>query len=730
MLSNRIALLTLVLALLGFASPGWSRDVSSRDRFLRDRALPWEITAERFSQERSGGLIVAEGGVVIRRGEQRLETEKAVYNRETGMAEVSGGFRLEADGDLLTGEEGVFDLRDATGRIVNGRLFIRENNVHLYGKWIERELEDTYRILDCKITTCDGERPDWSITGSQLELTLEGYGNVKHAAFRVKDWPIFYFPYFVFPAKTKRQSGILPPRAGYSSRNGLEIEVPFFWAISDAVDATFYQHYLSERGYMQGVELRYAAGEASRGLFLADVLSDEKQKDPSDPDDAALSPFPRTNDTRYWLRGRADQDLPWGFQARADLDYVSDQDYLAEFNSETWGYEARPDLGKISGRPLDDDRSPGRNNRLRAGRETQNLTFHATGTYWQIPQDEGEQTVAQPLAGLDLRTFPSRMGAIPAFFSSVTEYDYVWRQEGAKGHRMDLRPEIRLPLWLGPYVELEPSALYEMTVRYVDRDEEGTDLEERDAYQMALRMTTSLDQVFPVSLWGATAVKHRLRPTLSYMYRAPDAQEVPSPWFEPIDVPGRVNRVALTLDNFLDARLPGEKGPANYRQWASFTLSQGYNVKEARDEQDSEEGAEPFEPLTATMTLRPYAILDLYGAAAWDHDEGRLGSLDLALSVYPPRGGARTDFISLTYHYLPDLIETLGLEVLVNLAYGFRAGGALSRELIEGESVSSRAWVDYETRCWGIRIGAEKEYEDTRIMFVLRLKGLSEMKGL
>ena len=151
-----------------------------------------------------------------------------------------------------------------------------------------------------------------------------------------------------FPAKTKRESGLLLPSIGFSKLNGAEVEIPVFWAISDQMDATFYEHYMSDRGLMQGLEYRYVADQESKGAFLADVLDDKKEKDLSDPEELEVSPFPRTNDTRYWLRGKSDQALPMGLKAKMDLDYVSDQDYLREFQWGLYGFQARPDLAKNS----------------------------------------------------------------------------------------------------------------------------------------------------------------------------------------------------------------------------------------------------------------------------------------------------------------------------------------------------------------------------------------------
>ena len=135
--------------------------------------------------------------------------------------------------------------------------------------------------------------------------------------------------------------------------------------ISDQVDATLYQRYMSERGYMQGLEFRYLADEKSKGIFLFDILSDKiEEKNMDDPDELEISPFTRTNHTRYWLRGGADQNLPFGFSARLDTDYVSDQDYFREFQGSLLGYQGRPDLTRELGRSLEERYWLGRQTKL------------------------------------------------------------------------------------------------------------------------------------------------------------------------------------------------------------------------------------------------------------------------------------------------------------------------------------------------------------------------------
>jgi len=93
---------------------------------------------------------------------------------------------------------------------------------------------------------------------------------------------------------------------------------------------------------------------------------------------------------------------------------------------------------------------------------------------------------------------------------------------------------------------------------------------------------------------------------LSYNYRVPYGQGDESPWFEPVDVDGKKNSITFSLENFFDARLENKKGQVTYRQWATFNLSQEYDIDEKRRHEDPGRKREPFSPLSADFTLRPF----------------------------------------------------------------------------------------------------------------------------
>ena len=726
--SRVLPVLSFILLIVFNVNFSYAVDELLTDHILKDKDAHWQITANSMSYMKNENLYIAEGDVVITRNGQFLFAQKAIYNEKTGIVEVSGGIRLEANGDILTGERGLFDLNNHNGQIIKGQLFLRENHFYLRGDVMQRLGPNTYMVKGCRLTTCDGDRPDWSITASEVKVTIEGYGTLKHATFRIRDFPIFYLPYAIFPVKTKRQTGLLPPRVGYSSRNGMDVEIPFFWAISDQTDATFYERFMSKRGFMQGFEFRYLEDEDSKGTFLFDVLSDRiEKKDLDDPDEVDISPFPRTNRSHYWLRSRTDQQLPFGVTARLDTDFVSDQDYLKEFRGGLYGFDARPDLVEKYGRPVEDIHSPTRRSALRLSHDGQDYSLQAITSYHKRPEDPVNDETPQPLAGVNFTILPRPIPGLPLFLNFDTDYDYIWRDAGQKGHSMSLTPELSYPMWLGSYLEFEPSVSFTRDTQWLDNNQQNIDQQSRDAYRVETRLSTFLERIFDFEWGNVKRLKHKVSPSLTYEFRSHKDEERFMPWFEPIDVEGDVNRITFSLDNLLDAREEDDKGKATYSQWGIFNLSQGYDIDEARRNEEPWRKKEPFEPLVGILTLMPCPYLDLDAEARWDHYDDDISFADLSLELSVDRSDGRKDSYEIDYEYTKEGNENINYRLNINLSYGFSAGTSLKRDLQLSHNIESSYWLDYRSQCWGVRLITEKLDGMDSIMVTFRLLGLGEI---
>ena len=348
---------------------------------VENNAEPWQIKADRIEYDQAQDEYVATGQVSIVRQERTLTADKVRLNQKTGEALADGHVRLLSDSDILSGSRLELNLNDETGVLTDGNVFISKNHLYLSGRKIRKTGLQSYAAEQISITSCPGPDPDWEITGKDFKVTIEGYGSAKHTALWAGKIPVLYSPYLFFPVKLKRQSGLLMPEFGYSDRKGSQYLQPVYWAIDESSDATFYSHFMSERGLRNGIEYRYVLDEDSKGAAFAEGFQDRKIDDGQGDnsrrwgyeDDGAL----RENQDRYWFRMKHDQNFGGDWTAKLDLDVVSDQDYLHEFKSGYDGFdETRAYFQDTFGRDLDDYNDPIRVNRLNVNRTWTQYSFN------------------------------------------------------------------------------------------------------------------------------------------------------------------------------------------------------------------------------------------------------------------------------------------------------------------------------------------------------------------
>ena len=260
----------VICLLLLFFGTVWGQNL---DSLLGDAQFPWHITADELVFDDAHQVYIATGNVVISKMDKQIRADSVHFDHKKMEALASGHVTMSVGQDLITADSLQIDLNTEQGTLQGGSFFLHQENFHIKGDRIVKTGKDSYHADKASLTTCDGEKPAWKITGRNLNVTIEGYGYAHHAVIWVKDIPVFYTPFIAFPVKTKRQTGLLPPQIGSSSRKGFEYHQPFFWAINDSMDATFYDHFMDLRGNKLGAEMRYAMNPLTKGTLMIGFMA-------------------------------------------------------------------------------------------------------------------------------------------------------------------------------------------------------------------------------------------------------------------------------------------------------------------------------------------------------------------------------------------------------------------------------------------------------------------------
>ena len=300
--------------------------------------------ADIVTREFDDGPIVAEGNVRAFFGERYLRADRLIYNPSTDVVIAEGNVSI-TDDNLQTVFAGRVELSgDLRDGIADNFSSLLEENVRLAAESAVQEQGARTRLNRAVYTACDVCKPDgsektptWRVRSLRVTRDLERkVVRFYHAFVEIKGVPIVYMPFLQTPdPSVERQSGFLAPViGGTSSRLGFNVALPYYLAISNHQDATFSPLYTAEEGILWQGEWR-RRGRNSYHVLSGGVINNENQPDEDVPG------------VRWHYFGRGYQDVSDHWRLSYDVERVSDDTYLRNFNIDRRG-DLRQELDRAS----------------------------------------------------------------------------------------------------------------------------------------------------------------------------------------------------------------------------------------------------------------------------------------------------------------------------------------------------------------------------------------------
>lgn len=719
---------------------------------------PWQLSADRLTRYRKPDVIVAEGHVVLTR--QKPGAEPMVvradwmrYDVDLGQVSARGNVSLKTPEYLIEAKKARLLLDKQTGTLLDSTIQVPRPGYTLYlsGREIEKTGELTYRIKQGAVTSCPrkpGKSPAWTITSREVRLKKGGMAVLNHAVLDVKDIPVAYTPYLIFPARTSRKSGFLLPEVSNSERSGAGLIAPYFINLSPSQDFTLYPGYLSKRGPLMGLEARYVADRRSKGTLLFTYLRDRTADTPAD--DYLSDGFYRTNHNRYWVRGKIDQYFSDSLVAMLDLDVVSDRDYLQEFRSGLLGYDAtNKEFLDSFKRGLQDETIQERTSTLQMAKywNTSLLLGQVQGVQ-DLRDIPVSQTVAQTLPRLEYNG-RSRIPSTPldlAWDSEVVDY---WRREGIGYQRLDLHPRLILPISRGILEGHLTGGLRQTSYlihNYGDAAWPNAQIQNRTIEDFEGEVGTTFYRDFGLDLGDVKSLTHTIRPSLIYNY-IPSVAQGDLPVIDSVDRIEPKNWLTYQLDNQFDLgqTLPGGRLVRRYLGY--LRVSQTYDIGEARRLLTSaEDQRHPFSDVLLELDSTPLPRLRLSSQTAISVYGQGITYYQVLSSYSDPAGNSV--FVNFNYQRDPQATrpffyitqptepqKNLSLGVTAHLTNSFSFQGNLTQVwyTTEGrnlDDLDESLRLLYHPSCWALALEASKTTDDQRVALVFSLTGIGNLLGL
>ncbi len=700
----------------------------------KNEKLPVPPTNEEIRSATWSGLLEEkiekktdlEGPATTYQTTMTIKADWIVYDVELQSIKAKGNVSITSKEDQLFAKEGTLNLVKETGTFTNATVLHTENSLHLEGKKIVKTGVDTYRIDDGWVITCKldkGETPPWSFSSSKTDIRQDGYAVLKNAQFKIKDVPVFYTPYLLVPVKNTRQTGFLFPEISSSKNNGFGLDIPFFLNISDSTDVTFYPEYLSNRGLNAGAEFRYVLSAADKGMFTANFLND-KLSDPSETAYYNDTGYTHDNSRRYWLRGKADHTFA-DWQTRLDIDIVSDEDYLREFDNGVTGFENTHNRYlETFGRAFQNQTDTLRENSLKTLRSWNGMSLQMT----LLAIDEADTTAADTNTPLWKLPSIDYSGVIPlgeSYFSLAWDTNYVnyWREDGIGGHRLDLHPTLSSPIPLGPYLESRAEVgirdTFYLVETYGEAEWANDNYQNRIYPEFETEVATTLQRNYRLPTGSDKTVTHQLRPYLIYGY-IPDIDQDSLPQLDDVDFVDDKNAITYGVDNYLNIFSGDQWNWSSLSNYAELKIEQSYDFRDASSNQ-------PFSDIFAELKWWPMAGTYVTYKAFYDVYDSTFNQ-----HIFGGRySNSRGDYLNLDYSFIHDSnIEQINGTAQIHLIDGWYIGGSIEHSLSQDQTVEARATLTYQAPCWAVRFVTRYTPEDTSYLLLFSLTNIGFPVGV
>ena len=701
---------------------------------------PWEITADKIIRHSRPENIVAEGNVVLqRRGNDDGATPLTIkadwirYNMADGVVHARGHLSMRNINEDVDADEAVFDLNKETATLTETTLYVPKNNLHFTGTQVEKTDAITYRFQDGTFTTCktqEGVSPPWQFSSADTVVTLEKSTVLKHSLLRIKGVPVFYFPYLIIPGNTKRRTGFLLPEFSQSELSGLGVITPFFIDLSPSSDITLYPGYLAKRGVYAGTEFRYVADENSR-VTVAGTYIQDKSKDRAG-DDYKDDGYLRTDFHRYWVRGKLDHDFGDDLIARADIDITSDRDYIQEFKDYVNDFKkSDKSFFKDFNRGLAEESLPYRSSQLQLGK-TWPSSFLG-GQMIGINDHTDNGGGASQVNTLPRLLFNGvfELQTMPISLSWNSEYVNYYRDEGVGEQRLHVHPRLTAPLPLGPLIEGTVSSGVQETLYWISSHGSSVNKWQfdndqlRSAWDFNANVATTMARDFDLAFGNVAWLNHAVRPEIDYTYVSVSKQDT-LPDIDNVDRISLTNLLTYSVNNYF--RLGGTDKDGLFNRYIGYLkIEQSYDVHEERRElSNPADKREPFSDINLNLNIYPFPGWQAkYETAYSVYGDGVTG-----YDLYTKYSSRHGNFISLDYRYTKRSdVNQVNAEIGTKLTNALYLEGDIKQSLSTDEITSASLGIVYHPQCWAVKLQAEKNSDDKRLVLMFSMTGLGKTLG-
>lgn len=628
------------------------------------------------------------GAVQILHRDTLLQAPRATYRAEQQLLLADGGIEYFNQDISVSGRRFQANLATNSAELTQARYqFIAQAGRGEAAALIATPQQ--LKLEDALFTTCAVQDNSWGLHAQEISIAADsGWGEARHAIFKIKDIPVLYLPYLTFPVNDQRKSGLLIPKLSSSQRVGVDLELPYYLNLAENYDLTLTPRLMTKRGAQLKSEFRYLTS-MHQGLFQLEYLANDNEK-------------PGDFGARYLghVAHRSDFSSQW--RGYIDFTNVSDDAYLTELGSD---YNNQSDTQLVREASLSYFGEQIHSHIRLQGFE---ILGNYNKAYQSLPQIS--LNLAQPLALTDHLQWLWH-GQYAHFRNDEAFY--------RSANRFHLEPTLRIPL-ITPAVEVtaDTSLLYTF---YQQRSDQELLAEQREISRtipkFRLHARVNFEREYD---WFGEPALQTFEPQLQYLYipfrdqsqiGLYDTTRLQDDYFGLF----RQNRFS-GLDRINEANQLTVGWTTRFydntdNELFRFSLGQIFFLKEPQLTNDvfTQDLISTESMLASEMIWHWYRRWVVTSALQYDLDSQRLVKSNASIDYR----GSENSLFQLNHRYSRAVsgveIQQMGLFGAVPLQQNWQLIASYYRDVVNHRMIDANLGIQYESCCWAVRFVARRQ---------------------
>lgn len=465
--------------------------------------------ADHIAYDLQNAQIILKGNAILTYQNIALKAGQIHYNKDTRQilalalkdstgAPTIGRPVFTRGTETFSGQTMHYDLNTERGRVTQGRA--SQQRKYFQGSHILLDSPQALNATDLSISTCDKDHVHYDFLCQNVRVIQNDQAVGRSVTFRIGPVPIFWLPFFVFPTKQGRQSGILTPGVGSNDRDGIFVrDIGYYYAPSDYWDATLKGTFRERGGFLIESRVVYAVKDQLSGSVDAGY-------------DHITSTTGNTNDWRFNFQHQ--QRINATTNIRGSGQFTSSSTFNQRNSDELYTYLNQQLRSSFS---IDKRWS-------QAGRSIDgSLTYYRdldqnTNQFQGFPRVSFRQG-SRALFARDKNTSlqdQSWYHAIRYDFNSNLNNTFTYNPDTTDTRNITLQSGFNINSQHKPLSWLDFTPRFSLNEQFIHSDTDT--ITRRETYSTSINLGTSLYGIFPTNWGRIKGFRHRLQPRVAISY--------------------------------------------------------------------------------------------------------------------------------------------------------------------------------------------------------------------